>query len=185
MSDADLNFDGIYENHATKVLNMCYRMTGNEQTARDIAQDIWIKVYQNLSKFRGDSAVSTWIYRITVNHVLNHFKKEKRRRWREILNLDIRDGLKEYTGVLEVMPDSNEPNPSDSIQQKEREKIVWNCIRKLPENQRVPLFLFRYEDMSYQEISKILEISLKAVESRLHRAKLKLQKLLEPHLEEI
>ncbi|MFZ0389822.1 MAG: sigma-70 family RNA polymerase sigma factor, partial [Calditrichia bacterium] len=173
-----------YQENAQRILNLSYRMVREEQTARDLAQEVWIKVYQNLGRFEGKSAVSTWLYRITVNHILNYFKREKKRRWREVLNLNVKEG---WQGEF---PDydnfsTGEDTPEEKLQQKDRESVVWQAIQQLPENQRIPLLLFRYEDRNYKEISEILGLSINAVESRLHRARKKLQKLLEPYLNKI
>lgn len=185
LTEASRQFTEIYKANAGRVLNFCFRMTGDEQLSRDLAQDIWVKVYQNLDTFQGKSAVFTWIYRIALNHLLNHFKKEKRRRWREILNLDVVEGIKKGETEPYQPPDMNGVNPLDRLQQQDREKIVWRMIRRLPEKQRAPLVLLRYQEMSYRQIAQVLGVSVNAVESRLHRAKIKLQKLLEPYLSKI
>lgn len=179
------NFEEIYRENAPRVLNLCYRMVGNEQTARDLAQDVWVKALRNLSEFKGHSSVSTWLYRITVNHIFNYYKQQKRRRWREILNLDLREGLREEAPLPGDFADDREPDPLDILQDKERNRIVWQMIQRLPAAQRVPLILFRYEGLSYQEISEVMGISTNAVESRLHRAKRNLRKWLEPYITKI
>jgi len=179
------NFEEIYQENARRVLNLCFRMIGDEQTARDLAQDVWVKALRNLSEFKGKSSVSTWLYRITINHIFNYYKQQKRRRWREILNLDLREGLHEEALLPGDFVGNRDPNPLDILQQKERDRIVWKMIQRLPAPQRVPLILFRYEGLSYQEISEVMGISVNAVESRLHRAKLKLQKWLEPYVMKI
>ncbi len=179
------DFELIYDQNAQMVLNLCYRMTGDEQSARDLAQDIWLKIFQKLDTFEGKSAVSTWIYRIALNHIYNYFKQEKRRKWHQILEQDLRQIFTKEDHSLEQRSDSEESGPLSKLEKKEREKIVWRCIQKLPPKQRIPFILFRYESLSYQEIATLLNLSLAAVESRLHRAKQNLQKLLEPYLEEI
>ncbi len=179
------DFESLYDQNAQMVLNLCYRMVGDEQTARDLAQDIWLKIFQKLDTFEGKSAVSTWIYRIALNHLYNFFKQEKRRKWHQILEQDLRQVFTGSDNSLEQRNDSEETGPHSRLEKKEREKIVWRCIQQLPPKQRIPLILFRYEALSYQEIATVLNISLQAVESRLHRAKRKLQKLLEPFLDEM
>lgn len=180
-----MDFEAIYQENVQRVLNLCYRMTGNEQAARDLSQDIWLKIYQNLDKFEGKSRVSTWIYRIAVNEALNFLKKEKRKRFRELLNLDVKDAIGEKGNRLPADIFSGSGNPELALQKKEREKLMWHLVLKLPEKQRVPLVLLRYEGLSYQEIAEVMGISMSAVESRLHRAKKKLQQLLEPYVDQI
>ncbi len=182
MKKNDYDFTEIYQAHSGRILNLCYRMVGNEHAARDLSQEIWVKVYKNLGGFEGKSEIGTWLYRISLNHIYNYFKKEKRRRWREVLNLDVRSGFGEEGDIL---PDSQSKSPLENLQQRELEAFVWQLIQKLPEKQRIPLILFRYEDLSYQEIASVLQVSVNAVESRLHRAKLKMQELLEPYIDKI
>jgi RNA polymerase sigma-70 factor (ECF subfamily) len=160
-------------------------MVGDEQAARDLSQDIWVKVYRNLDNFRGHAAVFTWIYRIAINHILNYLKQQKRKRWLNLLDLSLRDALRTEETLAWHNATATEDNPAEQLQQKEREQIVWRQILKLPESQRAPLVLHRYEGLSYQEIARVLGISLSSVESRLHRAKKNLQKWLEPYLGKI
>jgi len=180
----DSHFEEIYYSEAHKVLNLCFRMLGDEQTARDLAQDIWIQVYQHLDSFEGRSAISTWIYRITINRIINYLKQKKRRFWQNLLEMDIFN-LAKTEEETSYINNQVEKDPLEGLQKSELEKIVWNCILKLPAKQRIPLILFRYQGLSYKEIADILGVSLSSVESRLHRAKKKLQKLLEPYLDKI
>jgi len=185
VTQENFDFEQIYREYAQKVLNLCYRMVGDEQTARDLSQDIWVKVYRNLDDFRGNAAIFTWIYRIAVNHILNYLKQQKRKRWLNLLDLNLREALHTEETLNRLGSAAPEDNPAEQLQQKEREQIVWQQILKLPESQRAPLVLHRYEGLHYQEIARVLGISLSAVESRLHRAKKNLQKWLEPYLGKI
>lgn len=185
VEQSERNFEEIYRENAEKVLNLCYRMTGDEQVARDLSQDIWVKVYRNLSDFQGRAAVFTWIYRIAVNHILNYLKKEKRQRWRQILDLNLKEAFTADETLSRLTTREHSPDPAELLQKKEREQIVWQQILRLPEKQRVPLVLYRYDGLSYQEIARVLGISLSSVESRIHRAKKNLQKWLEPYVGKI
>ncbi len=178
-------FEQIYDQNARRILNVCYRMLGDEQSARDVAQDVWIKAYQNLAGFEGKSSLSTWLYRIAVNEILNYLKKEKRRRKRSQLFSRAKhpDNTEESDPFSQIA--SSDESPLDQLQAKDRENIIWRLIQKLPEKQKIPLILFRYESLSYQEVADTMGISLQAVESRLHRAKLNLQELLEPFFKKI
>ncbi len=185
VEQSERNFEDIYRENAEKVLNLCYRMTGDEHVARDLSQDIWVKVYRNLSDFQGRAAVFTWIYRIAVNHILNYLKKEKRQRWRQILDLNLKEAFTADETLSRLTTREHSPDPAELLQKKEREQIVWQQILRLPEKQRVPLVLYRYDGLSYQEIARVLGISLSSVESRIHRAKKNLQKWLEPYVGKI
>ena len=72
-----MTFEDIYREHSGKILNLSYRMSGREEIARDLTQEIFIKVYENMETFRGESQVYTWIYRIAINHILNYLKKSQ------------------------------------------------------------------------------------------------------------
>jgi RNA polymerase sigma-70 factor (ECF subfamily) len=177
-------FDDIYETYGARVLNLAYRLSGDEETARDLTQEIFIKVYEHLDSFEQRSEIFTWIYRIAVNHVTNHLKKERRRRWLYVLDRRIPDVFGEGR-ELAVDPPSPDPSAEKKLEQQERARIVWAAVRSLPAEYRVPVVLYHYEGMSYKEISETLGLSLSAVETRIHRAKKKLIPKLEPWLDRI
>lgn len=166
-----MSFDEIYEKYARNVLNLAYKMTGAEETARDLTQDIFLKVYQSLSSFKGESHIYTWLYRIALNHILNFLKRERKFHWMELMDTKISDVLNRNEIIPDYTLHSNPISPDAKIEKREREEIVWSIILKLPEKQRVPFVLHRYQGLSYQEIADQLGISLSNVESRIHRAK--------------
>lgn len=180
-----MNFEEIYHEYGGKILNLAFRMTGKEEVARDLTQDIFIKVYQNLSSFREQSQIYTWIYRIALNHILNYLKKERRFQWQELMDKKISEFLSDDKLETQFRLHANPVSPDEKLESDEREKIVWTVILKLPPKLRVPFVLNRYEDLSYQEIAEKLDISLSNVESRIHRAKKAVMKNLEPWLDKI
>lgn len=175
-------FEEIYEAYAERVLNLAYRMTGDAEAARDLTQEVFVKVYENLDSFERRSHVFTWIYRIAVNHVTNHLKKEKRRRWVSFMDWKVSDVFKDgETGAPGDAP-ANEVPADRKLEADERAKLVWSAVQALPAKYRLPLVLFHYDGMSYKEIADTLAISLSAVETRIHRAKKQLARKLEPWL---
>ncbi|MBP2680885.1 MAG: polymerase sigma factor, sigma-70 family [Candidatus Krumholzibacteriota bacterium] len=178
-------FDEIYEAYASRVLNLAYRLTGDDETARDLTQDIFIKVYENLGSFEQRSEIFTWIYRIAVNHVTNHLKKEKRRRWLNLLDRRIPEVLGESASEAVYDTPSHDPSAQKKLEDAERAGVVWAAVRSLPAEYRVPLVLYQYDGMSYKDIAETLGLSLSAVETRIHRAKKKLVPKLEPWLDRI
>jgi RNA polymerase sigma-70 factor (ECF subfamily) len=178
-------FEEIYEAYAERVLNVAYRMTGNEETARDLTQEIFIKVYEHLESFQHRSQVFTWLYRIAVNHVTNYLRKERRRRWVSLMDWKLSDALREdeAAGARDIPAD--QLSADGKMESDERARLVWSAIQSLPVKYRVPIVLFHYDGMSYKEIAATLAISLSAVETRIHRAKKKLAKALEPWLDRI
>ncbi len=175
-----MTFDEIYEANAGRILNLAYRMTGKEALAHDIVQDVFMKVWQNRDNFREESQISTWIYRIALNHIINVLKKEKRLRF-----FDDRDpeNIYRHKAETETVWERGLPSPADArLEEAERERVIRAMMQKLRPKYRIPLLLYRYEEMSYQEIAEKLGISLSAVETRIFRARKKLAEYLKPWL---
>jgi RNA polymerase sigma-70 factor (ECF subfamily) len=175
-------FEAIYEAYAERVLNLAYRMTADEEAARDLTQEIFIKVYENLGSFEHRSQVFTWLYRIAVNHITNYIKKEKRRRWVSFMDWKISDVFREDQAGSAFDIPAEGLSADRKLEDDERAKLVWSMVQSLPVKYRVPLVLFHYDRMSYKEIADILGLSLSAVETRIHRAKKQLLTKLEPWL---
>ena len=157
------------------VFNVAYRMLQNRNDAEDVTQDVFFQAYKSLKRFRGESQVSTWLYRIAVNRSLNHQRKKKYERW---LPFDF-DTTEQHES-RPVLTTSAEENPDVLAEKSDTERIVQAAINSLPEQQRVALLLHRYDGLSYEAIAKIMECSVASVESRLHRAKQALVKKLLP-----
>ena len=179
-----LSFEEIYRQFAGRILNLAYRMTGNEDTARDMVQEIFIKVYENITLFRGESQIYTWLYRVATNHILNHLKKARRQKWLNLLDKPIGDVILEEQ-IDPLFWGSGAPRPDRQLEKSEREKLVWSMIQRLAPKYRIPLVLNRYEDMSYHQVAETMQISLSAVETRIHRAKKELARFLEPYLDDL
>lgn len=185
MTEQKFDFEALYRTHAEKILNLAFRMTGREDVAKDLTQDVFLKLYEHYGDFRGDSRIYTWIYRIAVNHILNYLKREKRMRWFDLLDKNVSDLFQKKSYESDWGLDNRPITPLEQMEKSQREKIVWRAIQSLPLNYRVPLLLHRYEELSYQEIAANLNLSLSAVESRIHRAKKSLSKKLKPWLGKI
>jgi RNA polymerase sigma-70 factor, ECF subfamily len=178
-------FDEIYEAYAENILNYVYRLTGNKEDARDLTQDIFFKVLQNIDKFQHKSHIYTWIYQIATNNVRNHLKR-KRRYSRlsfvdtEVSDLMDQDRMEAWSPMLVTAP-----SPQCTLEESERDAIVRSAIESLPFKYRVPLELRYYAGMSYKDIAKVLKISLSVVETRIHRAKKQLVKKLKPYIQDL
>ncbi len=147
----------------------------NTEDARDIAQEVFIDILTNLHRFKAQSGLSTWIYRITVNRSLNHLRSSKRRQGRISYSDDHDDSGRSETMNLR---DPGQKNPAELLEQKERSKILHDAIQSLPEKQQVAFTLAEYDDLSYKEIAEIMSLSISSVESLLFRARKNLQKKL-------
>jgi RNA polymerase sigma-70 factor (ECF subfamily) len=180
-----MTFEEIYSAYSERILNLVYRMTSREEVARDLTHDIFIKVYHNLGTFNQQSQVYTWMHRIAVNHVLNYLKHEKRAQWFSLNSEDTMDKEQHKNIVRAFMEETNSVHADKAIEQTERANTVWSAVQSLSPKYRIPLILFHYENISYKEIAEMMELSMSAVESRIHRAKKQLIKKLEPLLDQI
>lgn len=175
----EITFEEVYSDCSQKILNLAFRFTSDDEQARDLTQDIFIKVYQNLKNFKGESSAFTWVYRIAVNHILNFLKKEKRRKFIRLIDQNVKEAIMEDTGSRSSI---NDYSPVQVLEDEERSRIVKSIINELPPKYRIPFTLFKYEGMSYKEIAETLEISLSSVETQIHRARKQLIAKLEPWL---
>jgi RNA polymerase sigma-70 factor (ECF subfamily) len=180
------SFEEIYARFGERVLNLAYRFTRDEESARDMTQEVFTKVYENLGAFREESGLYTWIHRIAVNHILNHLKKERRHRWLSLMDERVGDLLNDERVVEPAFHHRvTPPGPDRILEAAERDQVVRTAVASLPVKYRVPFELFRFEEMSYQEIADAMGLSLSAVEARIHRAKKQLLSKLEPWLDSI
>lgn len=179
-NNQEITFEEVYSDCSTKILNLAYRFTSDGEQARDLTQDIFIKVFQNLKNFKGESSAFTWVYRIAVNHILNYLKKEKRRKFIQLIDKNVKEAITEEAGSRTLI--TNNPSSSQILEDEERSRIVKSIIDELPPKYRVPFILYKYEGMSYKEIAESLEISLSSVETRIYRARKQLIAKLEPWL---
>ena len=180
-----MSFEALYEAYGRRVVNLAYRMTHDADTAHDLAQDIWLKVYEKLGSFEGKSDVFTWIYRIAMNHVLNYLKKEKRARWLDLLDRKVGDLVQAEAADPATIQRAQVSRQDRGLEKRERAQAVWQAVQQLEDKYRVPLVLHHYEELSYKEIAAVLELGLTAVEARIHRAKRQLIKILGPLVEQL
>lgn len=165
-------YEEIIKKYENKVCGIIYHMIKNQNDVEDLAQEVFIKVYKNLSKFKGDSSLYTWIYKITVNLCLDEVKKRK-----NIIYLD--EKLEVEDGELERELPSLDKTQVELYEKKELKEKLHKCIGKLPEKQRVMIVLRDIKGFSYEEISEITSVKLGTVKSQINRARLKLKELLD------
>ena len=166
-------FEVLVGRHQPSVLNLIYRFIGDRAGAQDLAQEVFIKVWQAARDYEPKAKFTTWLYRITVNLCLNELKSSRRKRWFSIHRFD-EDSEKTMD---EILPD-DAPSAEDLLLAKERSRQISEALQSLPANQRMALILKRYDDLSYAEIAQIMGCSVSAVESLLVRAKRTLQEKL-------
>lgn len=167
-------FRQLVETYQRLVVNTCYGMVHNREDAEDIAQDVFVEVYRNVENFRADAKLSTWLYRIAVNRSLNHIRDNKRHKWFQSFENEVEAKNRK---LLQI-ESSHADQPEYELENKQRALILHEAINRLPENQKVAFTLSKYEELSYQEISEVMDMSVSSVESLLFRAKKNLQKKL-------
>jgi RNA polymerase sigma-70 factor, ECF subfamily len=162
-----------------QVIKTAFYFLKNMDDAEDIAQDVCVEILESAGKFKGDSTLSTWIYRITVNKSLNFIRKRKRSQFIE--NIESLFGKTTYGNHLGIA----EPFENESgLEGKERKALLDKAINHLPENQKIAFTLSKYNELSYMQIAEVMNVSIASVESLLQRAKQNLQKCLVPHFAE-
>jgi RNA polymerase sigma factor (sigma-70 family) len=165
-------FKILVETHQKRVFNTVLAIVQNFEEAEDVSQEVFIEVYQSVNKFRGDSKLSTWLYRIATTKALEEIRKKKaQKRFAFFTNLFNDDNEIVHTPV-------EFEHPGVVLENKERSKQLFKAINQLPDNQKIAYTLCNVEGLSYQEITEVMEVSLSSVESLLFRAKANLKKSL-------
>ena len=171
-------FEQLLDKYQKPVINFIYRMIQDRDEADDLAQEVFVRVYNSAKRYEPKAKFSTWIYRITKNLCLN----ELRRRKRKFISLDETISTEEGELKREIAsPEATSPYQDTS--KHELQKVVKEAIESLPANQRIAVILRRYEQLSYEDIAKALECSVSAVKSLLSRAKESLKEKLTPYIE--
>jgi RNA polymerase sigma-70 factor (ECF subfamily) len=160
------SFESLMRKYYPRLLNFIYRFLGDQALAEDIAQETFIKVYQNAGRYKPQSKFSTWLYTIAKNLSLNELRKRKQIAFS--LNETFTDGDEE---VINRIEDEAAVYPVEKLISEEKSEAVKKAIDELPENQRMAIILLRYENFSYEEIAKTMGASVSAVKSLLSRAK--------------
>ena len=178
--DGDRNaFNELVDRYSDMVFRVCYGFVKNPEEAEDITQDVFLTVYKNLGTFKRGSKLSTWIYRIAVNRSLNHIRKTKRAKLFSLFTKDSEDAERKEAVLTDTTPADRK------IISKERLAIIQKALNSLPDNQRTAFTLHNIEGFSYEDIAGIMECSVSAVESRIHRAKMSLQKKLAEYIKDL
>jgi len=169
--DAALN--ALMDRHGERLFHYLLRQLNNESDAADLAQETFVRVYQNRTRFDPAHKFSTWLYTIATNLLRDRF------RWRQRHPQVSLDAEREEAGaILDTLPDTA-ATPAEQIVTEERAVEVRKAIESLPDDLRSPLLLSEYEGLSHAEIGAVLSCSTKAVETRLYRARNHLRKRLE------
>ncbi|MBU8893698.1 MAG: RNA polymerase sigma factor, partial [Bacteroidales bacterium] len=165
-------FQFFVEKYHQLVLNVCNNILNNYDDAMDVSQEVFMKIYDSADQFRGESKITTWLYRISVNKSLNYLRSKKKEKWFTSLDLLFSSETKS------IEPEDSELKPGESIEQEESKKALYYALRKLPEKQNIAISLNSFDDLAYKEISEIMNISVSEVGVLINRGKKKLHKLI-------
>ena len=167
-------FAELINTYQQKVFSTCISFVPNKEDAEDIAQDVFMEVFNSIQKFKGNSKLSTWIYRITTNKCLEFIRKRNtKKRFGFMQSISGNAIPVDRTSYFTEMN-----HPGIALEHKEQSETLFRAIHKLPEAQKVVFTLHKIDGKSYQEISLITDKSLSSVESLMFRAKKNLQSIL-------
>jgi len=168
-------FKTIVEQWKDMVYNTILGIVQNDTEAEDLAQDVFIKVFEKVGTFKGDSKFSTWLYRIATTTALDHLRSKKRKKRFGFLQSLTGSGGDEK----EQIPDFH--HPGVNLDNKERAAVLFKAIDALPESQKAAYTLHKLEGLSYRDVSEVLNTTVSAVESLMSRANQNLRKQLEEY----
>jgi RNA polymerase sigma-70 factor, ECF subfamily len=168
-------FEQLIERHQALVAGTAARMLGSNSDVEDIAQQVFIRVWKSASRYQPRAKFTTWLLKITRNLVFNELRRTKRR---------AQMPLQSEADAEEIpLQDEVTPAPDASLLEAELQQAIENAITELPETQRMALVLRRYEDLSYEDIAEVLDLSVPAVKSLLFRARTELRARLSRYLD--
>jgi RNA polymerase sigma-70 factor, ECF subfamily len=168
----------VFREYAPRIYHIARRMLGNDADAEDVTQDVLVQVIRKLDTFRGDSQLSTWLHRVTVNAALAYRQKRANRQKRETHETDT-DALETSEGPVTRW----NVGPEEPVLAAEQTAVIEGAIGTLPGPFRDVYVLADVEGLPNQEIADLLGLSVPAVKSRLHRARLRMRDALAPHFE--
>lgn len=158
-------FELLYERYHRRTYSLCLRMTNSQTESEDLTQEVFIQLFRKIGSFRGESAFSTWLHRLTVNQVLMHFRR------RSVKN--------EKTSEDGEMPEQTVPGTENSLKMPVLDRIALKrAIDELPPGYKSAFILHDVEGYEHEEVARILGISVGTSKSQLHKARLKLRGLL-------
>ena len=160
-------FAEIVRRYQDRVYGLCLRWMGDRQVAEEVAQDVFLALFKALARFRGDAQLSTWIYRVVINHCKNRRLYRKRR---HVSRHEPLEGDRDDDGPTRQFAHDG-PGTDATVHRSEASQVLQEGLEKLDEEQRRIIVLRDVEDLSYEEISEILGLPRGTVKSRLHRAR--------------
>jgi RNA polymerase sigma factor (sigma-70 family) len=177
MDSNENDFISIFNQYKLLVYNVALNYLQNTEDAEEITQDVFVQIHQSMDKFKNQSSLKTWIYRITINKCLDFIKYKNSQKRFFIFG-------RKSDSEKELQNSSNFEHPGIALEQKEDAKILFQIINELTENQKTAFLLSKLDGLSNPEISEIMNLSITSVESLVFRAKKALQEKLATKFEE-
>lgn len=171
-------FEELIGGYEKKAYNIAYRIMGNEEDAKDMAQEAFIKIYKSIQNFREESSFSTWLYRIVTNVCLDELRKRKKDK---LVPLEMNIETEKGTAVVELSAEKE--TPEDVFERVEKRQLIQNAILSLGEDYKTVIILRDIQGFGYEEIATILNCSLGTIKSRINRARNMLKEKLRYQLE--
>jgi RNA polymerase sigma-70 factor (ECF subfamily) len=165
-------FEELVARHRDKVYARAYSMMRNEDEALDLSQDAWVKAWQRLGQFQGDSSFVTWMTRIVINLCLDQLRKLKRKRAESL------EAMSDESGGVERQMPAISPNPTEGLERAELRLRIDRALAQLSREHRTVLILHEFEQMEYKEIARQMKCSIGTVMSRLFYARRRMASLL-------
>lgn len=166
-------FNALVQKHHARAYQYAYRLTRHSDEASDIVIEAFLRVFNALHNFKGQSSFITWLYRIMTNCYLDHKKRDKSKR-----NVSLESTLQTDSGELTRQFEDESPSPYEETERDARSIRMDQAVSQLPEFQRAMIVMYHSEMMSYEEIAAALDLPVGTVKSRLNRARLSLRELL-------
>jgi RNA polymerase sigma-70 factor (ECF subfamily) len=172
-------FTQLVEKYKQPVMNLVYRFLRDATEAEDLAQNVFVQVYKSASRYQVSARFSTWLFTITRNLCLNEIRRRSRH---PTDSLDASANPEAEDQPARHPEDVKSPQPADALLQQELERKINEAVAELPETQRTAILLCRRDDMSYEDIAKVIGCSLSATKSLIHRGRETLKQKLKPYL---
>ena len=171
-------FEDLVNKYKQPVMNIICRTIGDATEAEDLCQNVFVQVFKSADRYRVSAKFSTWLYTITRNLCLNEIRRRSRH---PADSLDVTHPDND-TQPLRQFEDTKNPSVPETLLREELERKIQQALEELPDNQRIAILLCRQEDVSYEEISRVLGCSLSATKSLIHRGRETLKQRLKPYL---
>ncbi|MEZ0484256.1 RNA polymerase sigma factor [Fibrella aquatica] len=175
-------FRQLVATYQNRVYNTVLTIVRDAVEAEDVAQEVFIQVFESIHSFGGDGKLTAWIYRIATTKALESYRKRHaRKRFAFFTSLFSSDG---ENGLSEKLHPVDFVHPGVKLEQQERSQVLFAAIARLSDQQKIAFTLHNIEGLSYQEITDVMQVSLSSVESLIHRAKANLRKWLRTYYEQ-